>query len=338
MSFFGQLLAGAVGGAAGGYIKDREEDDRLAEKRMLLEEKQRDKLEVQQRDHALRLQLAELKGDKSSGGGNGASISKGDYNYLAAADEALRSNDPNAIERVVRMVDLGGGQQAAAHARYVLTGQAPDRQPTSDDVLASMATDGKEYTPEPPKGGTRGQREAAEGLQAFQRAYARGVTKVKDQADGEAQENTNDIFTNVFGQGLQGGKPVSEASRDAAMAAEPAEFDKTTRTLRQAGATEYKADKAAATAASQQHAIEVRTLNAEINKLMKTPSGERKEDRAARLARVDELRTELSLLKQSQPASQPASKPSSYSVESTSKPAPKGTSVRDLAMSKGYKW
>lgn len=305
MSFFGQLMAGAASGAAGGYIQDRAEDEKLAYQQALQAEKHREKLELQQRDQEFRAELASMKngGSSSSGGGKG-----GAYDYLSRVDEALQSGDQNAIDRVIRIAGLTGGQKAADHARYALTSQATDSPPTEQDVMASMATDGQEYTPQAPSGESRGQREVAQGTQAFQRAFARITGKVKDQAEGEEQENTNDLYTQVLGQSIRGGNSLIDAGRNASMATQPAEFDKTARSNTMAAATERKADMAADTAEKNRVSQEIRTLESEINRLIKPPSFEADEDKAARLDRIAYLNTNVKLLRSGResPAKQPS--------------------------------
>lgn len=294
MSFFGQLLAGAVGGAAGGYIKDREDEERLQEKLELRRLQQEQALQLQAQRQQDRIDMFNLSqaarggGSGGSRGGNGADVSNGDYNHLARVDQALSSGDPAQIEQAIKMIELGGGPRASAYARQVLTGKAPDRQPTSEDVLASMATDGKEYTPQPPSGGTLGQREALQGLQDFQRAFARGVGKAKDQAEAESQEMSNDIYSDVFSRTLRGGGSQIEAGRNAAMATQPAEFDKTSRTLASAAATEKKADRAAETAERNRTAQEIRELERQLNDIIKfKPDITESADSPAALARQE---------------------------------------------------
>lgn len=293
MSFFGQLLAGAVGGAAGGYIKDREDEEKLAEKLELRRLQQEQALQLQAQRQQDRIDMFNLSqaakgGGSGRGGSNGADVSNGDYNHLARVDQALSSGDPAQIEQAIKMIELGGGPRASAYARQVLTGKAPDRQPTSEDVLASMATDGKEYTPQPPSGGTLGQREALQGLQDFQRAFARGIGKAKDQAEAESQEMSNDIYSDVFGRTLRGGGSQIEAGRNAAMATQPAEFDKTSRTLASAAATEKKADRTAETAEKNRTAQEIRELERQLNDIIKfKPDIAEMADSPAALARQE---------------------------------------------------
>ena len=227
MSFFGQLLAGAVGGAAGGYIKDREDEEKLAEK-LQLRQLQYDQARMMQDDRqAFSREMALDRASRASGGkSTGPDISNGDYNYRAAFHQALQSGKPEEMENVLKVLGLDTGPEGQAYARQVLTGKAPDRQPTSEDVMASMATDGKEYTPQPPSGGTMGQREMALGVQQLQRAFARGIGKAKDQSEAEAQELSNDIYTDVFGRTLREGGSQIQAGRNAAMATNPVDFDK----------------------------------------------------------------------------------------------------------------
>lgn len=310
MSFFGQLMAGAASGAAGGYIQDRAEDEKLAYQQALQAEKHREKLELQQRDQEFRAELASMKnGGSSSSGGGGSSIGKGDFNLAALAYEAVKSNDLAQLQALEKMATMMGGDQARDHVRYSLgMGGEQQASPTEQDVMASMATDGQDYTPQAPSGGSRGQREAALGLQAFQRAFARGIGKTKDQAEGEEQENTNDLYTQVLGQSIKGGNSLIDAGRNAAMATQPAEFDKTARSNTMSAATERKADMAADTAEKNRVSQEIRTLESEINSLIKPPSFEADEDKAARLDRIAYLNTNVKLLRSGResPAKQPS--------------------------------
>lgn len=340
MSFFGQLVAGAASGAAGGYIQDRAEDEKLAYQQALQAEKHREKLELQQRDQEFRAELASMKnGGSSSSGGGGSSIGKGDFNLAALAYEAVKSNDPAQLQALEKMATMMGGDPARDHVRYSLgMGGEQQASPTEQDVMASMATDGQDYTPQAPSGGSRGQREAALGLQAFQRAFARGIGKTKDQAEGEEQENTNDLYTQVLGQSIKGGNSLIDAGRNAAMATQPAEFDKTARSNAMAAATEKKADMAADTAEKNRVSQEIRTLESEINGLIKPPSFETDDARNIRLDRIAYLNTNVKLLRSGRETAAPAKKPAGFSVGGTTKPVTKGASVRDVAESKGYKF
>lgn len=229
MSFFGELLAGAVGGAAGGYIKDREDEEKLAYQMALLQEKQREKLELQQRDHELKLQLADLKGGKSSGRGGGA-------NEINPAQEFERyylefgPNDPRtqrAYELVGAYTRDGQGALDGIMGRARAQGGGyGEGAPTSADVLAAEAYTG---APQPPENATRGQREALLGQQALMRFRAGVVDNgknVDDFAKAEGQFFANDVQANVFTRALKDGKSEVEAAELAARAADPATYDK----------------------------------------------------------------------------------------------------------------
>ncbi len=347
MSFFAEMLAGAVAGGAGGYIKDREEEDRLAEKMELRRLQQEQALQLQAQRQQDRIDMFNLsQGAKASGAG-GAGGTK-DFNLAALVYDAVQSGDPKKMAAVEAAAGVIGGDEARQWARYQLGGGAPqqERMPTEQDVIASMATDGKEYTPEPPKAsGSMGQREAAMGLQAFQRGFAiaNDPGKYDDFTKGERQAAQNDLgVANVIAAG-KAGKSAEEVGNAFNRVANPAPYDmdgsaKTARQDAATRATEYKADKAAEKAEQDRISQELRSLQTQITQLSKAPQLEQPEDRAIRLAQLESLKAEVAALRGSRTA-QPAA-PVAPAKPTISKDGRTATGTitrpRDAARAAGY--
>jgi hypothetical protein len=74
MSFFGQLLAGATAGGAGGYIKDREDEERAAAQ-LELKRTQYDQARLMQEDRqAFSREMALDRASRSSGSSSGGGM------------------------------------------------------------------------------------------------------------------------------------------------------------------------------------------------------------------------------------------------------------------------
>src|SRR5574343_303072 len=229
MSFFGQLLAGAVGGAAGGYIKDREYEEKLAEK-LQLRQLQFDQARQMQEDRqAFSREMALDRAASRSGGGSKSE----EFNPAQAFERAYYEFGPND-PRTQRAYELVGaysrdGQSSLdgimGRARAQGGGYG-EGAPTHADVLAAEAYTG---APQPPENATRGQREALLGQQALMRFRAGVVDNgknVDDFAKAEGQFFANDVQANVFTRALKDGKSEVEAAELAARAADPATYDK----------------------------------------------------------------------------------------------------------------
>ena len=311
MSFFAEMLAGAVAGGAGGYIKDREEEEKLAAQ-LELKRLQYDQQRAMQEDRQNFQQqlLAERLAGKNSSGSGGSK----DFNLIERVYEAALSGDPKKMAAVEAAAGVSGGDAARQWARYQLGGGASqqERMPTEQDVIASMATDGKEYTPEPPKAsGSMGQREAAIGQREFQRAFAMAFDpgKYDDFTKGEKQAAQNDLgVANVIAAG-KAGKSAEEVGNAFNRVANPAPYDmdgsaKTQRTADAAKATEKKAELDADKAEKNRISQEIRALERELSTTYKPELGEA-DGGAARLERRKYLEAEIAALRGSRTA-QPA--------------------------------
>jgi hypothetical protein len=259
----------------------------------------------------------------------------------------VQLGDPQKLKAVEAAVGVAGGDAARQWARYQLGGGAPqqERMPTEQDVIASMATDGKEYTPQPPRNATMGQREAAIGQRDFQRAFALSFDpgKYDDFTKGEKQAAQNDLgVANVIAAG-KAGKSADEVGNAFNRVANPAPYDmdgsaKTKRQEDATAATTYKADKTAETAEANRVSSEIRTLQTQITQLSKAPQFEQPEDRAIRLAQLESLKAEVAALRGSRTA-QPAA-PVAPAKPTISKDGRTATGTitrpRDAAKAAGY--
>ena len=229
MSFFGQLLAGAVGGAAGGYIKDREDEEKLAEK-LQLRQLQYDQARAMQDDRqAFSREMALDRASRASGGGGKSD----EFNPAQAFERAYYEFGPNdpRTQRAYELVgaysrDGQGSLDGIMGRARAQGGGYGEGAPTSADVIAAEAYTG---APQPPENATRGQREALLGQQALMRFRAGVVDNgknVDDYAKAEGQFFANDVQANVFTRALKAGKSEVEAAELAARAADPATYDK----------------------------------------------------------------------------------------------------------------
>lgn len=232
MSFFGQLLAGAVGGAAGGYLQDRQDEERMSEKLELRRLQQEQALQLQAQRQQDRIDMFNLSQAGKTGSGSGGSKSE-EFNPVQAFERAyyeFGSNDPRtqrAYELVGAYSREGQGSLDGIMGRARAQGGGyGEGAPTSADVLAAEAYTG---APQPPENATRGQREALLGQQALMRFRAGVVnngSNVDDFAKAEGQFFANDVQANVFTRALKAGKSEVEAAELAARAADPATYDK----------------------------------------------------------------------------------------------------------------
>ena len=190
MSFFGQLLAGAVGGAAGGYIKDREDEEKLAEK-LQLRQLQYDQARMMQDDRqAFSREMALDRASRASGGGGKSD----EFNPAQAFERAYYEFGPSdpRTQRAYELVgaysrDGQGSLDGIMGRARAQGGGYGDGAPTSADVIAAEAYTG---APQPPENATRGQREALLGQQALMRFRA-GVVDNGKNVDDFAKAETN---------------------------------------------------------------------------------------------------------------------------------------------------
>lgn len=234
MSVFSHVLAGAVGGAAGGYIKDREDEERMAEKLQLRQMQQDQAMALQAQRQQDRIDMFNLNqsarvGQAGSSGGGGAN----EFNPAQAFERAYYEFGPDdprtqrAYELVGAYSREGQGSLDSIMGRIRAQGGGyGEGAPTSADVIAAEAYAGE---PQPPENATRGQREAMLGQQALMRFRAGVVDNgknVDDFAKAEGQFFANDVQANVFTRALKAGKSEVEAAELAARAADPATYDK----------------------------------------------------------------------------------------------------------------
>lgn len=218
MSFFADLLAGAMSGGATGYIKDQEDDERLREKLELKRQQQEQALALQaqrQQDRVDMFNLSQAAKGGSAGGGGKAD----EFNPAQAFERAYYEYGPNdprtqrAYELVGTYTKTGQGSLDSLMGRARAQGGGyGEGAPTSADVVAAEAYTG---APQPPDNATRGQREAMLGEQELRRFRASVVDNgknVDDFAKAETGFGRTDLATAEVQDMLQKGKPLSAAT------------------------------------------------------------------------------------------------------------------------------
>ncbi len=220
MSFFAELLAGATSGLGKGIVDQADYNDKLEAQRALQEERQRDKLETQRRDQEFRQQLA-LERAAAQGGGSGGGGGLKDFNPVQAFESLYVQHGPDD-PRTQRAYELIGTSSRAAQGQLdnvmgrILSqsGGYGEGAPTSADVTASMSTDGKDYTPQPPAAMERSKQLAFEGEKALQRlraAMVDGGKNVDDFAKAETGFRRNDLGDAGVVSTLKGGGSMADA-------------------------------------------------------------------------------------------------------------------------------
>ena len=346
MSFFGQLLAGATAGGAGGYIKDREDEERAAA-RLELKRIQYDQARLMQEDRqAFSREMALDRASRSSGSSSGGSGAN-EFNPAQAFERAYYEYGPDD-PRTQRAYELVGrytadGQRSLDPIMGRSTAQGGgygEGAPTSADVLAAESYSG---APQPPANASRSKRDAMLGEQALLRFRAAVVDNGKNvdtMAKAEQNFRQNDLGDMAVVDSLKKGGSPEDAGNVFNRVANPAPYDmdgsaKTSRTEASANATVYKADKDAEKADATRVSGEIRSLVSAIADASKAPNMEDPDDRAVRLASLYELRAELKALREGR--AQPAASKPKATISGGGKVATgKIGSWRDKAAAAGY--
>ncbi len=210
MSFFAQLLGGAVSGYAGGALADINDREKLAAQMALLNDKQQAQMELQRQraedQRALReMTLAQGGGKRGGGGGDGTNV----FDLLMNADT------PEKQQRVVALIDAFGGPDSAALVSDKVYGRAPmtSRSPTAGDFARFDRGDpGAEAVPQTTV--ERAAYDRDKGQQALQRLYAMILDpgKTDDFAKAERQFGLNAFGAAVAGNTMRGGGSLEDAA------------------------------------------------------------------------------------------------------------------------------
>lgn len=213
MSFFASLLGGAMSGVGAGMASMGADEERLAEKRMLAQERHQQNLELQRQRSEDRMMQAEqlqaLKGPtggrRGGGGGDGINL----------AEMMMQAKTPEEQQQVVRLARTFGGDDVAG----LLSEQMYGRPMTS--TTNATAGDFARYdragdmdAPPPTATVERAAYDADKGRQALQRLYALALdpAKTDDFAKAERQFGLNDFGQAVAGDTLKRGGSLEEAA------------------------------------------------------------------------------------------------------------------------------
>jgi hypothetical protein len=293
MSFFGHLLAGAGGAAGTAFLQDAAAQEKLDAQRELQSMRQEAMME-----RLLQQQAAKFSPAAAAVKGGGATpIESFERSYLQ------NGSDHPETQRAYEL--MGSYNQQAQQQFAPLVGRAlagPDQAPTSADVLASMQTDGQEYTPEPPANATIGLRERLKGEQGLMRLRVL-MTKPEaydDYTKGERQAGLNDFGYGVAEQTLAKGGTLDDAARS--FQQRSATQDDQAKTDRVNTMAETAAEKAAAAerkAEADRQSREILAKEKEIAGFRKAPSGgyESASAKQERMDNVARAEAELKALK-----------------------------------------
>ena len=208
MSFFAQLLGGAVSGYAGGALQDINDREKMAAQMALLQEKQQGQLELQRQraeDQRMLREMTAAQGGRRGGGGDGTNV----------FDLLLNADTPEKQQRVVALLDAFGGSDSAALVADKVYGRGAPvvTPPTAGDFARFDRGDpGAEAVPT----GTieRAAYDRDKGQQALQRLYALILDpgKTDDFAKAERQFGLNDFGAAVAGKTMRGGGSLEDAA------------------------------------------------------------------------------------------------------------------------------
>lgn len=222
MSFFGQLLAGAAAGGAGGYIKDREDDERAAAQRALKQEQYAQQLALQRERQQDRIDMFQMGQAGKAGSSRSSSGSSGGDDPLR--DLLFSAKTPEEQAQALGYIKSLAGGDAAMLVSDNVFGRLPtkERQYETIDALGDGTSGGPASVAE------RASYDRDQGQKELQRFYALIANKgqTKSNAEGEAQYFSNDARTAAVSQELKRGKSLVDATDIGARVADPEAYDR----------------------------------------------------------------------------------------------------------------
>lgn len=293
MSFFANLLGGAMQGFGAGVSAMGADEERLAQQRALIQERSQAALDLQrqraddrlyQQEQLLQMK-SELGGGGSGGGGKGINL----------AQLAMQAKTPEEQQRVISLARTFAGDDAGALMAEQLYGRAQTTAapPTAGDFARYDRAGDMEAAP-PKTTLERASYDADRGRQALQRAYTLFLDpgKTDDFAKGERQFGLNDFGAANAAQVMQRGGSLPEAS---------AAFQRFSGTKDESVKDDLAAERAAnaaernkilrENAAMRESGQAVRNLDKQIADAYKALSEARPKDKPAVQARIQELET-----------------------------------------------
>lgn len=213
MSFFANLLGGAMQGVGAGVSAIGADEERLAQQRALIQERNQAALDLQRQRAEDRLyqqeQLLQMKSELGGGGSGGGG--KG----INLAQLAMQAKTPEEQQRVISLARTFAGDDAGALMAEQLYGRAQTTAapPTAGDFARYDRAGDMEAAP-PKTTMERASYDADRGRQALQRAYTLFLDpgKTDDFAKGERQFGLNDFGAAVAEKTMRRGGSLEDAA------------------------------------------------------------------------------------------------------------------------------
>ena len=341
MSFFAQLLGGAVSGYAKGGLEDIADREKLDAQMALLREKQQGQLELQRQraedQRALRELTAAQGGGRRGGGGDGTNV----FDLLMNADT------PEKQQRAVALLDAFGGSDAAALVSDRVYGRAPMIQipPTAGD-FARFDRGDPGATAVPQTTMERAAYDRDRGQQALQRLYALILdpAKTEDLSKAERQYGLNDMGSMVAERTLlKGGSLEDAASAFNRFSSPKDETEKNALAQARIDATRERTQATADNAEANRRSQELRKLQDLLARAKSAkPNLLDPNDAENRAAMVSGLQAQIDALQsRAQPAPAPAGNPDEWREKpgvGTRPPSPTSQVRRPAEAAKQFKF
>lgn len=213
MSFFANLLGGAMQGFGAGVSAMGADEERLAQQRALIQERSQAALDLQRQRAEDRLyqqeQLLQMKSELGGGGSGGGG--KG----INLAQLAMQAKTPEEQQRVISLARTFAGDDAGALMAEQLYGRAQTTAaPATAGDFARYDRAGDMEAAPPRTTLERASYDADRGRQALQRAYTLFLDpgKTDDFAKGERQFGLNDFGAAVAEKTMRRGGSLEDAA------------------------------------------------------------------------------------------------------------------------------
>lgn len=327
MSFFGQLLAGAAAGGAGGYIKDSEDEERAAAQKALKQEQYAQQLALQRERQQDRIDMFNLGQAGKTSTSRSSSGSGGSDDPLQ--DLLFSAKTPEEQDRALGYIRSLAGDDAAMRVSENVFGRLPtkERQYETIDALGDGTAGGTTSVAE------RASYDRDQGQKELQRFYALIANKgqTKSHAEGESQYFATDMRTTAIDQQLRRGKSLVEATDVGARVADPAEYDRNQANRERIDASIKNANTRATTTSDttdlKGRASLIKDIEGQIVDLLKITGDEMRYNDEARKQAAEMLplkRAELAELKRNGAATATVSKPTANWTPTGGAPRPAG--------------
>lgn len=311
MSFFANLLGGTLQGVGAGMSAIGADEERLAQQRALIQERNQAALDLQrqraddrlyQQEQLLQMK-SELGGGGSGGGGKGINL----------AQLAMQAKTPEEQQRVISLARTFAGDDAGALMAEQLYGrpQTTTAPPTAGDFARYDRAGDMEAAP-PKATMERAAYDADRGRQALQRAYTLFLDpgKTDDFAKGERQFGLNDFGAAVAGKTMaRGGSLEDAASGFSKYSAPKDETGREELAQQRIDATRERTAATATNSAANRMSQEARALDKQITSESKLLAEASRKEKPAIQARIEALQARRAALDETAASPSPVSVP-----------------------------